>query len=126
MTLLKPPKRAHRRFNFVDSFLWAVRIGAFIFIVVGIIGALTKTISGEGVSGEAWRDLVVTGLAQGSMYGLIALGYSMVYGVLGFINFAHGEVFMSGALVSFFAADAMASAGFWESQPVLALVFTVA
>ena len=46
--------------------------------------------------GAALKDLVVSGLTQGAMYGLIALGYSMVYGVLGFINFAHGEVFMRG------------------------------
>jgi branched-chain amino acid transport system permease protein len=125
MTALKPPQSLKRRFSFVDSFLWAIRIGAFIFIVVGIIGALTKTISGDGVSGEAWRDLVVTGLAQGSMYGLIALGYSMVYGVLGFINFAHGEVFMAGAVVSFFVADTFADTGFWNSQPVIALGITI-
>jgi len=125
MTILKPPRRPGIQFSWVDSFLWAVRIGALIFIVVGIVGALTKTINGEGVGATAWRDLVITGLAQGSMYGLIALGYSMVYGVLGFINFAHGEVFMAGALVSFFAADAFAESGFWESQPVLALLITV-
>jgi len=126
MTFLKLPARIKRRFSFVDSFLWAIRIGAFIFIVVGVIGAMTKTLAGEGVSGEAWRDLFVSGLAQGSMYGLIALGYSLVYGVLGFINFAHGEVFMSGAMVSFFAADAFARSGFWETQPVIALVLTIA
>ncbi len=135
MSLLKLPQRAGFRFSFVDSFLWAVRIGALVFIVVGIfgtpgipggpVGSLAKTLSGEGVSGEAWRGLVITGLAQGSMYGMIALGYSMVYGVLGFINFAHGEVFMSGALVSFFVADSFSSSGFWESQPVLALGLTM-
>lgn len=135
MKLLKLPQQRKRRFGFVDSFLWAVRIGALVFVVVGIFGipgvaggpegSLFKTLSGEGVSGEAWRDLFISGLAQGSMYGMIALGYSLVYGVLGFINFAHGEVFMSGALVSFFAADAFATAGIWESQPVLALGFTI-
>ncbi len=135
MKLLRLPQQRKRRFGFVDSFLWAVRIGALVFVVVGIFGipgvaggpegSLFKTLSGEGVSGEAWRDLFISGLAQGSMYGMIALGYSLVYGVLGFINFAHGEVFMSGALVSFFAADAFATAGIWESQPVLALGFTI-
>ncbi|MFQ5948827.1 MAG: branched-chain amino acid ABC transporter permease, partial [Acidimicrobiia bacterium] len=109
------------RFSFVDSFLWAVRIGAVIAIVVGIIGSVDKSISGEGLTLSAWRDLVITGLSQGSMYGLIALGYSMVYGVLGFINFAHGEVFMSGALVGFFVADELASVGLWDDNPVLAI-----
>ncbi|TML00480.1 MAG: hypothetical protein E6G40_05915, partial [Actinobacteria bacterium] len=45
-------------------------------------------------SGSAWRDLAVEGVALGSVYALIALGYTMVYGVLLMINFAHGEVFM--------------------------------
>ncbi|MCL6553679.1 MAG: branched-chain amino acid ABC transporter permease, partial [Firmicutes bacterium] len=48
-------------------------------------------------TGEQWLDFVVFGLAQGGIYALIALGYTMVYGILRMINFAHGEVFMSGA-----------------------------
>ena len=40
---------------------------------------------------------VVTGVTVGSLYGLIALGYTMVYGVLKLLNFAHGEVYMVGA-----------------------------
>jgi branched-chain amino acid transport system permease protein len=43
---------------------------------------------------------IVNGLVLGSIYALIALGYSMVYGILGIINFAHGEVLMVGAMVS--------------------------
>ena len=42
---------------------------------------------------------LVFGLALGTVYGLIALGYTMVYGVLFMINFAHGEVFMIGAYI---------------------------
>ena len=42
---------------------------------------------------------LVNGISLGSMYALIALGYTMVYGVLKLINFAHGEVFMVGAFV---------------------------
>lgn len=44
-----------------------------------------------------WSDQVVNGLTAGSLYALIALGYTMVYGVLKMINFAHGEVFMLGS-----------------------------
>ena len=40
---------------------------------------------------------LINGLSQGSIYALIALGYTMVFGVLRFINFAHGDVFMLGA-----------------------------
>src|SRR5690606_20642864 len=43
---------------------------------------------------------VINGLVLGSMYALVALGYTMVYGIIGLINFAHGEVLMVGALTS--------------------------
>jgi branched-chain amino acid transport system permease protein len=47
---------------------------------------------------------IVNGISLGSIYALIALGYTMIYGVLRFINFAHGDVFMVGAFVGFYAA----------------------
>jgi branched-chain amino acid transport system permease protein len=47
---------------------------------------------------------LINGLALGSIYALIALGYTMVYGVLRFINFAHGDVFMLGAFAGYFLA----------------------
>jgi len=47
------------------------------------------------------------GLAQGSLYALIALGYTMVYGIIELINFAHGDVFMVGAFLSFLAVQAV-------------------
>jgi branched-chain amino acid transport system permease protein len=51
---------------------------------------------------------IVEGLANGFVYALIALGYTMVYGVLQLINFAHSEVFMSGGFAGYFAANAIA------------------
>lgn len=53
-------------------------------------------------------DYLVLGLTRGSMYALIAIGYTLVYGVLQLINFAHSEVFMSGAFGSFLAVNALA------------------
>ena len=50
-------------------------------------------------------DQLVAGLTLGSLYGLMAIGYSMVYGVLKLLNFAHGEVFMIGAYISSFSLD---------------------
>ena len=47
---------------------------------------------------------VINGLSLGAIYALIALGYTMVYGVLRFINFAHGDVFMLGAFAGYFLA----------------------
>src|SRR2546426_6356876 len=51
---------------------------------------------------------LIHGLGQGSIYALIALGYTMVYGVLRFINFAHGDVFMLGAFSGFYLTPALA------------------
>src|SRR2546427_8139236 len=57
-----------------------------------------------GLKGRAHMDIllqqVINGLVLGSMYALIALGYTMVYGIIQLINFAHGEVLMVGALTS--------------------------
>jgi len=50
---------------------------------------------------------IVNGIAWGSLYALIALGYTMVYGVLRLINFAHGDVYMIGAMVAYYAARAL-------------------
>jgi branched-chain amino acid transport system permease protein len=102
----------------VDFFLFALK--AF-FLFVGtwaLVGTVALHLSGQGLTAAAWSDVVVGGLAQGFMYGLIALGYSMVYGVLGFINFAHGEVFMTGGMTGFFVADALS--GLWQSNFLLA------
>src|SRR5437868_13985739 len=67
---------------------------------------------------------IVNGLTIGAVYALIALGYTMVYGVLQLINFAHGDLFMLGAMVAVFLLTAMA---FTSPLPtgtlILALVF---
>ena len=54
---------------------------------------------------------IINGLVLGSMYALVALGYTMVYGIINLINFAHGDVLMVGALVSWTVVTALASLG---------------
>ncbi len=105
----------------IDGFLWLVRIAAIVVIAWGAFNSLT---SGR-LSGAQWRNLVVVGLAQGSVYALIALGYTMVYGVLRFINFAHGEVFMIGAMTGFFVTDALAETALWRDYVWVALVIAL-
>ncbi|HYM21330.1 MAG TPA: branched-chain amino acid ABC transporter permease [Candidatus Kapabacteria bacterium] len=56
--------------------------------------------------GELLQQLV-NGISLGAIYALIALGYTMIYGVLRFINFAHGDVFMVGAFAGYFVANAI-------------------
>ncbi|MDD2741765.1 MAG: branched-chain amino acid ABC transporter permease [Rhodocyclaceae bacterium] len=54
---------------------------------------------------------IINGLVQGSIYALVALGYTMVYGIMGLINFAHGEVVMIGTLVTITVAGSLIKAG---------------
>jgi branched-chain amino acid transport system permease protein len=56
---------------------------------------------------HAFTDQLIIGLSIGSTYALIALGYTMVYGVLRLINFAHGDVYMVGAVCGYWIADGM-------------------
>jgi branched-chain amino acid transport system permease protein len=96
--------------------------------VVAVLGAYrTLTLpEGQRLSAAAWRDFVVLGAAQGSILAMIALGYSLVYGILRMINFAHGEVFMAGAFGSYFFASAYAESGFLDANVVVALLVVTA
>ena len=60
---------------------------------------------------DIFLQQIINGLVQGSIYALVALGYTMVYGIMGLINFAHGEVVMIGALVSITVTSTLAAAG---------------
>ena len=60
---------------------------------------------------ETFIQQIINGLVLGSMYALVALGYTMVYGIINLINFAHGEVLMVGALVSWTIVSALAGSG---------------
>jgi branched-chain amino acid transport system permease protein len=61
---------------------------------------------------------LINGLTLSSIYGLIAIGYTMVYGIIGMINFAHGEVYMIGSYVAFIAIAGLAMLGL-DSVPLL-------
>ena len=50
-----------------------------------------------------WLQQLINGISLGSIYALIALGYTMVYGIIKLINFAHGEVFMIGAFIGYYS-----------------------
>jgi branched-chain amino acid transport system permease protein len=63
-------------------------------------------------------ELLFSGLTRGAIYALIALGYTMVYGIIGLINFAHGEIYMIGAFTSFIVATVLSIYGF----PLLAII----
>ena len=81
---------------------------------------------------EYFAQQLINGLTLGSIYGLIAIGYTMVYGIIGMINFAHGEVFMIGAFVALIAFLAIMATGIAFVPIVLlimlasAMIFTAA
>jgi branched-chain amino acid transport system permease protein len=76
---------------------------------------------------EYFLQQLINGLTLGSIYGLIAIGYTMVYGIIGMINFAHGDVFMVGSVTSFIVVLMLGITGgsgaFWI---ILALALVIA
>ncbi len=105
--------------SFIDIILWLFRT----LIIVAVIWGTVATIFNNPYSAENWIDFLVFGIAQGSLYALIALGYMLVYGILFMINFAHGEFFMSGVFTAtVFVADPLNQIGFLNAHPILALI----
>src|SRR5690606_25187875 len=68
---------------------------------------------------------LINGLTLGSIYGLIAIGYTMVYGIIGMINFAHGDIFMIGAFIALIALLILGSIGLTFIPLALLIVLIV-
>ena len=69
---------------------------------------------------DTFVQQLINGLVLGSIYALVALGYTMVYGILGLINFAHGEVVMIGAMVALSVIQLLVGSGLGLPGPVIA------
>ena len=68
---------------------------------------------------------LINGLTLGAVYGLIAIGYTMVYGIIGMINFAHGDIYMVSAFIAVTAFTLLAAAGITSVPLALAVVLFV-
>jgi branched-chain amino acid transport system permease protein len=110
-------QQASGEFSWVDFIIGVLRIVIIALIVIGS----WNTLSSGRLTIDQWISLIISGLAQGSIYALIALGYTLVYGILLMINFAHGEVFMAGAFTAVFLAEAFDRSGFLNTYPLLAI-----
>ncbi len=110
------------RLSFVNLFLLVLGGGLILLALVGAV----LTLSQGRITLEAFQNLLIAGIALGSVYALIAMGYTLVYGILFMINFAHGEVFMWGAFTAFFAATALDDAGMMDAAPLLAFLLVLA
>ncbi len=107
-----------KQIDFLGLIMWLFRAG----IIVGMLWGTIATLIDNPYSARAWTDTIVAGIAQGSLYALIAIGYTLVYGVLFMINFAHGEFFMSGIMTTtVFIAQPMSASGYLDAHPVLGL-----
>lgn len=109
-------------FSWVDLIINALRVGIILAVIIGSY----NTLSSGKFTTDQLISLVLAGLAQGSIYALIALGYTLVYGILLMINFAHGEIFMAGAFTTYFLADYLFRNGFLNDSPLLAIPLLMA
>lgn len=107
-----------RRITFVDVILWGIRLAVVVVVAGGTIGTLVV----GRYSAEQWFDFFMFGITIGGIYALIALGYTMVYGILRLINFAHGDITMTGAFTAYFLARYLDRTGFLDARPVLSML----
>jgi len=111
-------------------------------IIQGIIGALfagyliwrlfVVFISNPAYGPDTWTRFIISGLILGSVYALIAIGYTLVYGILRMINFAHGDIMMIGAFGGYFVFEALKAIpaptpadptlNFLNAHPVLSVI----
>ena len=106
-----------QRITLTDIFIWVIGLA----IAAAVIWGTIKTLELHLYTSSGWLDLAIKGLALGGVYALIAMGYTMVYGILKMINFAHSEVFMSGPFTAVFVAMGLAKSGMLDKQPVISL-----
>jgi branched-chain amino acid transport system permease protein len=115
------PGRSGTRITFVDVSLWGLRVAALAAVFAGTTLSLLRS----RYELPQWFEFIVAGITMGSIYAQVALGYTMVYGVLRMINFAHGDITMGGAFAGYFVATASDRAGVLQSHPLLALAATL-
>ncbi len=110
--------KALKRITFVDVVLWGLRAVVVVVVVRGTIGTLIK----GTYSTAQWVDFFMFGLIIGGVYALIALGYTMVYGILQLINFAHDDITVAGAFSAYFLASSLDRAGTLDAFPLLEML----
>jgi len=111
-------KRWRQTVTATDLVVWGIGLTIGIGVIIGSI----QTIRAAQYTPEQWINLTIDGLKLGEIYALIALGYTLVYGILRMINFAHSEIFMSGPFTAVFLAKYLNSIGFYNTYPIISLL----
>ncbi len=109
------------RLSLVDIIVWMFGLAIVVIAVVGVFGSIHNAYYTK----EQWMDFVVYGFSQGGVYALIALGYTLVYGILFMINFAHGDIFMAGAFTGYFLAAKLDQYGIYNAHPIFSLLLVM-
>jgi branched-chain amino acid transport system permease protein len=116
-----------RRRRYIDTWL-LVRIAVGVLILAFLLWRLWIVFFVEQPYGpDTWVRFIISGLVLGGVYAVIALGYTLVYGILFMINFAHGDVMMLGAFAGYFTLEAFNGSGFLNrsvTTSIIALVVT--
>jgi len=117
------PVRPRRSFHFGRL----VRPVGGVLLVAFLVWRLSTVLFIERTYGpETWVRFAISGLILGSVYAVIALGYTLIYGILGMINFAHGDVMMLGAFAGYFTLEAFDGAGLLDRGAGWAIVAILA
>lgn len=112
-----------------------VQIILGVVIILFVAWRLYEVLFVERIYGlDSWAKFMVDGLVLGSVYALIAIGYTLVYGILRMINFAHGDIFMVGCFGGYFVfeglgaiqVDAANGLSFLNAYPVVAILLAFA
>jgi branched-chain amino acid transport system permease protein len=111
----------------IDTWL-LVRIGVGVLIGAYLLWRLWMIFFVEQAYGpDTWVRFLISGVILGAVYAVIALGYTLVYGILFMINFAHGDVMMLGCFAGYFTLEIFSGTGFLNQSlfnSILALVVT--
>ncbi|GAB4146229.1 MAG: high-affinity branched-chain amino acid ABC transporter permease LivH [Candidatus Promineifilaceae bacterium] len=95
--------------------MWLLALG--LVIGIALIWRISIVLQQEAYPLQFWAFQLINGLVLGGVYALVALGYTMVYGILFMINFAHGEVMMVGGFAGYFVMQWTLSRGWLDGSP---------
>jgi branched-chain amino acid transport system permease protein len=113
--------------RYIDTWL-LVRIAVGILVSAYLLYRLWIILIVEQPYGpDTWVRFAISGLVLGGVYAVIALGYTLVYGILFMINFAHGDVMMLGCFAGYFTLEILNGTGFLNrglGSSIIALIFT--
>ena len=101
MPSAKSPTRRVTTYKIVQSVLGIFFAGYLLWRLYVVF------IGNPSYGGDTWARFIIAGLILGSVYALIAIGYTLVYGILRMINFAHGDIMMVGAFGGYFVFEAL-------------------